>query len=155
MVNFQAKFITSCPRRKECWLNTPKYLFQKRVPTHGLHWLNRLDTKFLPLFIEDLGFFLNLCKICHIQSLAKPRQSLLRVNAGHKGKLPELYTGELHRQTTLLLGPIFTFAPIFAWSRLSCRSRIYSDFTFLFQYVMHLEVGGLAISIFLDSERQI
>lgn len=62
---------TSPRKRGRLSFDTQKYLFEKRMPTHRLHQLDRLNTKFLPFFIEDLGFFLNLCKICYIQSLAK------------------------------------------------------------------------------------
>lgn len=64
-------------KRGRLSLDTQKYLFEKRMPTHRLHQLDRLNTELLPLFIEDLSFFLNLCKICYIQSLAKPRKKLL------------------------------------------------------------------------------
>lgn len=75
-------------------LNTCIYLFEKRMPTCRPHQLYRLNTKLLPLFIEDLGFFLNLCKICHIESLEKPREEWLGFKE-KSFKKPSLYIGSI------------------------------------------------------------
>lgn len=112
-------------------LDTWKYLFEKRMPTHGLHQLHRLDTKLLPFFIEDLGFFLNLCKICYIESLEKPRGKWLGFQEKSFKKSSPPHWINISKQISR--GLFMTLAPIFAWSRFSCRSRMYSDLTFLFQ----------------------
>lgn len=74
------KKILSLRNTRKLSFNNWKYLFEERMPTHRLHQLDRLDTKLLPFFIEDLSFFLNLCKICYIQSLAKPRKKIVRIS---------------------------------------------------------------------------
>lgn len=86
------------------------------MPTHRLHWLNRLYSKLLPFFIEDLGFFLNLCEIGHVQSLAKPRK---RPDLGLGGKTPEAElrrkdrTDHLAREASL---PWLPYSPEAAWA---------------------------------------
>lgn len=47
-------------------LHVLAYLFEKRVPSNKLHGLNGLNSKLLPVFIQDVDLFLNLCIVRHV-----------------------------------------------------------------------------------------